>query len=194
LRRLYIGEEVEGPDGPIGHLQRIVVDERAHAITHLVVAGRVVGVAHFTAEEGRLRCDLDRAALERMPDVETASVAEAPPHWRAPSGYGLESFLRIAEALIGQSPYVPPAEIEPDLSSVHELTRGSPVWHGGERLGEVTAVLTDDGGRVTAVAVQSGVFDTEHVVGIEHVVEVIGNNVHVDLDGEALHRQPVHEA
>ena len=34
----------------------------------------------------------------------------------------------------------------------------------------------------------------ERVVGIAHVVEVIGNNVHIDLDQEAaLRRQPVYE-
>ncbi|HEX4212359.1 MAG TPA: hypothetical protein VIA06_03400 [Candidatus Dormibacteraeota bacterium] len=193
MRRLYIGEEVTGPEGSIGHLQRIVVDEKAHAITHLVVAGRVVGAAHFQAGEDGLRCDLDRSALERMPDVETASVAEAPPHWRAPGGYGLDNFLRVAEALIGQVPYVPPAQLEPDLSSVHELTRGSPVWHGGDQVGEVAAVLTDEADAITGIAVRHHLID-ERMVGIEHVVEVIGNNVHIDLDQDGLRRQPIYES
>jgi hypothetical protein len=192
LRRLYIGEEVTGPHGPVGHLQRIVVDEQAHAITHLVVAGRVVGVAHFEAGEAGLRCDVDREALERMPDVESANLTEAPPHWRAPRGYGLENFLRVAEALVGQSPYVPPAEFEPDLSGVHELTRDSPVWHGDQQVGEVAAVLTDDAGAVTGIAVRRHLID-ERVVPIEHVVEVVGNNVHIDLDEEALRQQPAYE-
>jgi hypothetical protein len=193
LRRLYIGEEVTGPKGPIGHLQRIVVDEKAHAITHLVVAGRVVGAAHFQTEERALRCDLDREALDRMPDLEHTELTEPPAHWRAPGGYGLENFLRVAEALIGQGAYVPPAELEEDLSGVHELTRGSPVWHGEEQVGEVVAVLTDDDGAVTGIAVRHRVLD-ERMVSIDHVVEVIGNNVHIDLGEDGLRKQPVYES
>lgn len=193
MRRLYIGEEVTGPRGSIGHLQRIVVDERAHAITHLVVAGRIVGAAHFEAGDEGLRCDLDGEALERMPDVNDASVADAPEHWQAPRGYVLDNFLRVAGALIGQVGYVPPAQLEPDLSGIHELTRDSPVWHGPDQVGEVAAVLTDDADAITGIAVRHHILD-ERVVGIEHVVEVVGNNVHIDLDEEALRRQPVYES
>jgi hypothetical protein len=195
LRRLRVGEDVHGRSGQhLGTLERLVVDEAAHAVTHLVVDGRVVSVGHFAAStEDELVSDLDRQALDAMPDVRHPSVAGAPAHWEAPRGYTLDSFLRIASALIGQGPYVPPADIEPDLASMHEITEGSPVWSGDHELGEVAMVLTDDSGNVTQLVVRRGRFGEAHLVSRDHVTEVIGNNVHLDIDQAALAALPQYE-
>jgi hypothetical protein len=192
LRPLEIGEEVLGRDGSrLGALERLVVDERAHAVTHLVVAGRVVGARYFADdEEGRLVCDLDHAGLEAQPDLEHASVAGVPDHWQPPRGYVLGSFLRIAEALVGQTAYVPPVAVEPDRESAHEITAGSPVWSAEHRLGEVTRVLTDDFGTVTDLVVRHGALDEEVRLPADRVTEVIGNNVHTDLGPPAFAELP----
>lgn len=188
MRPLQIGEEVLGRQGArIGVLERLVVDERAHTVTHLVVDGRVVGARHFADdEEGNLVSDLDRAGLEAQPDLAHAGLAGVPDHWQAPRGYLLDSFLRIAEALVGQTAYVPPVTIEPDAQSAHEITDGSPVWSGEHRLGVVRTVLTDDGGTVTGLVVGHGILEEEVVLPPEHITEVIGNNVHTDLDPRAF--------
>lgn len=188
MRPLEIGEDVLGRDGsPIGALQRLVVDERAHTVTHLVVDGRVVGALHFADDEkGNLVTDLDRAGLEAQPDLAHASLAGVPDHWQPPRGYVLDSFLRIAEALVGQTAYVPPVSIEPDAQSAHEITDGSPVWSGEQRLGVVRSVLADDAGTITGLAVQHGLLEEEVLLPAEHITEVIGNNVHTDLDPEAF--------
>lgn len=175
----------------LGTLERLVVDESAHTITHLVVGGRVVGVGHFRSGPGDdLVCDLDREQLQAMPDVRHASVTGAPAHWEAPPGYRMESFLRIAGALIGQGPYVPPAHIEVESEAPHEITEGSPVWYQEQRLGEVALVLTDDDGRMTGLVVRHGPLGERRLIDATHVTEVIGNNVHVDMDEQTFKALP----
>jgi PRC-barrel domain len=195
LRRLRVGEDVYDRQGDrLGTLERLVVDEAAHTVSHLVVGGHIVGVSHFAdSTEDELICDLDRHGLQAMPDVHHPSVGDVPAHWEAPRGYALDNFLRIAGALIGQGPYTPPAVIEPDLASIHEITEGSPVWHGDEQLGEVSTVLTDDDGRVTDLVVQRGAFGEARTVPSSHVTEVIGNNIHLDLSPSQLESLPTHE-
>jgi hypothetical protein len=191
LRRLQIGETVIGPRGRLGTLDRLVVDEHAHAITHLVVDGHVVGAGHFRfTHDDVLQCDLTPDALAAMPDVRHADVAGAPAHWEAPAGYALADFLRIAGALIGQGPYVPPVRIEPDLKRVHQLTEGSPVWYRDRQLGEVALLLTGESGEVDELVVQPPALGEPRLMSPDHVVEVVGNNVHVDVAPDAFHSLP----
>jgi len=175
---------VVGKDGRrLGSIERLVVDEQAHKVTHLVVEGRLVGVGRVSAldDEG-LRTDLDEEELLKQPEAHDQLVSPPPPHWLAPRGYSLRDFLRIASALIGQEPYVPPVHLDLDLSAVHDLAEIRPVWSGGQKVGEVLEVLITDGDRVRALVVQRpGLLGTRHVMPVGHVTEVVGWNVHVDL-------------
>ena len=184
MRKLRLGEPVVGRDGRrLGSIQRLVVDEQAHRVTHLVVEGRLVGVGKVSAlDDESLRADLDEEELLNQPEAHDQLVSPPAPHWLAPRGYSLRDFLRIASALIGQEPYVPPVLLDLDLSAVHELKEGSPVWSGGQKVGEVSEVLITDGDRVRALVVQRpGLLGTRHVMPVGHVTEVVGWNVHVDL-------------
>ena len=69
MRKLKIGEDVLGRDGiRLGHLDRIVVDEGAHEVTHLVVADRVVPLLKFQdAGPDGLATELDETELESFP-------------------------------------------------------------------------------------------------------------------------------
>jgi hypothetical protein len=195
VRALRIGEEICAPGGVrLGTLQRLVVDERAHALTHLIVNDRVVGVNHFQARpDGRLTCDLGRTEVATMPALEHATLTGPPPHWQAPRGYSLNDFLRIAGALFGQGPYVPPVDLEPDISAIHEITAGSPVWFGKEHLGEVAAVLAEDD-RLSHLVVRRGHFSEGRLVPVDKVAEVIGNNVHLKLNQRELESLPLYKA
>jgi sporulation protein YlmC with PRC-barrel domain len=193
VRNLRIGEEVLGPDGHrLGQLERMVVDEQAHRVTHLVVDGRVVGVQHFQDVDGaRLRADLDRERLRRQPEALPDVLGSAGEHWRVPGGYAVGDFLRILTALIGQAPYVPPVHLDLDLSAVHEIEPGSPVFSGRRHVGSVSQVLTDDAGRVTTLVLRRpGVLGRRRLLPAEHVLEVIGRSVHVDLPDEEIEALP----
>jgi sporulation protein YlmC with PRC-barrel domain len=196
VRSLRIGEEVLGPDGHrVGHLERIVVDEQADRVTHLVVGGRVVDVRHFRDVDGaRLQTDLDGERLRRHPEALPEVLGPAGEHWQVPGGYAIDDFLRIVSALIGQAPYVPPVHADLDLSAVHEIKPGSPVFSGRRRVGSVSQVLTDDAGRVTSLVLRRpGVLGRRHLLPAEHVIEVIGRSVHVDLPEAEIEALPDHE-
>ncbi len=193
MRELRIGEEVTGRRGErIGTVERLVVDENAHRVTHIVVDGRLVGVKRLKpGRPDQLATDLDQDELRTLPELGRAQVGPAARHWTAPAGYALGNFLRIAGALIGQGPYVPPVHADPDLVAVHEITTGSPVWHGGTRLGEVARVLTDESGDVSELVLhRPGVFGLNLRLPADRVTEVVGNNVHVSLTESEVEALP----
>ena len=193
MRKLRIGEEVVGADGRrLGTLQRLVVDEQAHRVTHLVVEERLVGAGHVRdAAGGRLLTDLDRPGLLRQPEAHDEMLAAPGDHWQAPTGYVLADFFRVASALIGQAPYVPPVHLDLDVSGFQEIAPGSAVWSGRRRVGEVSEVRTDDEATVSALVLKrSGLFGKRLLLSPANVVEVVGSNVHVDLDEPGLEALP----
>lgn len=196
MRSLRIGEEVLGRDHRrLGTVERLVVDEQAHRVTHLVVDGRLVGAGRFSDVDGaRLSVDLDRDDLARQPEARRELVSEPGRHWRAPGGYSLGDFMAIASALIGQAPYVPPVHVDLDLSAVHEIVPGSPVLSGREVVGHVNQVLTDGDGRVSSLVVRrTGVRGRRVELPPEHVTEVVGTVVHVDLAAADIDALPDYE-
>lgn len=195
MRSLRVGEEVLGRDRRrLGTVERLVVDEQAHRVTHLVVAGRLLGVNRVSDADGALAADLDRDELVRQPEARRELVTEPGGHWRAPGGYSLRDFLAIASALIGQGPYVPPVHLDLDLSAVHEIVPGSPVFSGAEQVGDVAQVLTDDGSRVTSLVLRRpGVRRRRVELPPGHVTEVVGTTVHVDLPEAEIDALPDYE-
>jgi sporulation protein YlmC with PRC-barrel domain len=184
MRKLRIGESVLDREGQLlGFVERIVVDQDAHQITHLVVEGRAVELGHFHDEgPDLLGTDLDKKDLETMPAADEPPFGKPGENWEAPAGYRLESFLSIAGALFGQAPYQPPVHVDLRAEGVHEITEGSPVWAGDEQVGEVKEVLTDARGRIQTLVVRhGGILGKELAVPIAMVSEVVGNNVHLDL-------------
>ena len=163
MRSLRVHEEVLGRDGGrLGTIERLVVDERAHRVTHVVVHGRLVG--------------------------------EPSGNWRAPGGYSLSDFLAIVSALVGQEAYVPPVHLDLDLSAVHEIAPGSPVFSGSEHVGDVNQVLTDDDGDVeTLVLRRPGIRGHRVRLSPDRVVEVVGTAVHVDLTGAEVAALPAYD-
>lgn len=191
MRELRIGEEVLDPEGRrLGFVQRLVVDERAHRVTHVVVDGRLVGVRHVQDAGDRLAANLGPEELRRQPAAEDHLVGPPGDHWRPPDGYTLNNFVRVLNALIGQGPYVPPVHLDLDLSAIHEITPGSAVYTGTERLGEVDRVLTDEAGDVRSLVVRHGLLARRVVMPVDHVTEVVGSSVHVDLDERDLEGLP----
>lgn len=196
MRELHPGEDVLWPDGTLaGAVERIVVDEKAHAVTHLVVDGRLVNLARLRdAGPDGLVLELERDALQKLPVVEHGHVVPPGEHWTAPSGHALGDFLAIAEALVGQSPYIPPVKADLSSDELHQITVGSPVWSGDQEVGEVERVLTSEGGELAELVVRRGAILGGHVrVPAQSVVDVIGNNVHLDLSPEQVEDLPRYE-
>lgn len=192
MRTLDPGEPVVGSDGErLGTVGRLVVDEAAHRVTHLVIGDRVVGIGHLRRSAGReLTLDLDAEGLRRQPDLVAARVEGVPAHWQPPEGWTLPNFLRVVGAIVGSGVYTPPVEVDDDAANVHELTPGSPVWACETELGRVERVDTADDGTITRVVVAAHHPRRSVAVPIQAVQEVIGNNVHLNLDPNSFDTLP----
>ena len=186
MKDFRIGEDVLAADGSrLGQLERLVVDEGAHQVTHLVVEGRVVPLAHFRdAGPDGLATDLAAGGLDRYPLHSDAGLAAPGDHWEAPAGYALANFLAVAGAILGNAPYQPPvhADLVPGEAG-SEIAAGSPVWAGEKRIGHVVEMLTGEDGRTAGlVMVREGLRGEEVVIPVEKVIEVVGVNVQVALN------------
>jgi sporulation protein YlmC with PRC-barrel domain len=196
VRSLRVGEEILDSDRRrLGTVERLVVDERAHRVTHVVVGGHLLGVGRVHDADGsRLTADLDRDGLARLPEARPELVTEPGGHWRAPGGYSLSDFLAIASALVGQGPYTPPVHLDLDLSAVHEITPGSPVFAGRNHVGEVNQVEADDAGEITTLVLRrSGVLGERVLLPPDRVTEVVGNTVHIDLSEAEIAALPAYK-
>ena len=186
MKALRIGEDVLAADGSrLGTVDRLVVDEGAHQVTHLVVEDRVLPLAEFRdAGADGLATKLDRAGLEAFPRHDEFALEAPGEHWRPPEGYQLQNFLAVAGALLGNAPYLPPvhADLTPG-ESASEITAGSPVWTGERQIGHVVEVLTDERGHVRElVMARQGLLSEHVVIPLEKVIEVVGSNIQVDLN------------
>ena len=186
MKELRIGEDVLGADGArLGTVERLVVDEGAHQVTHIVVASRVVPLAEFRgAGADGLATKFERSGLERFPVHDEASLQAPGENWQPPEGYQLHNFLALAGALLGNAPYVPPVQV--DLTpgeSAHEITAGSPVWAGERKIGHVLELVTDEAGQTRQlVMARDGILGGSYLVPLAKVIEVVGSNVQVDLN------------
>jgi hypothetical protein len=186
VKALRIGEDVLAADGSrLGKVERLVVDEGAHRVTHLVVDDRVLPIAEFRdAGPDGLATKLDHAGLEAFPRHDETALEAPGEHWEPPEGYQLRNFLAVAGALLGNAPYLPPvhADLTPG-EGASEITAGSPVWTGERQIGHVVEVVTDERGRVREVVMaREGLRGEQVVIPLEKIIEVVGSNVQVDLN------------
>ena len=186
MKALRVGADILGADGSrLGTLERLVVDEGAHQVTHLVVEDRVLPLSEFhDAGLDGLATKLDRAGLEAFPRHDETALEAPGEHWRPPEGFQLENFLKVAGALLGNAPYLPPvhADLTPG-EAAHEITAGSPVWSGERQIGHVVEVLTDEQGNTRElVMAREGMLGEQVLIPLEKVIEVVGSNVQVDLN------------
>lgn len=177
-----IGEDVLDRQGArLGQVDRLVVDEGAHEVTHIVVADRVIPLSHFRdAGPDGLATDIPAGGLGRFPRHDEVALEPPGENWQAPAGYLLQEFVALTGSLIGGAPYQPPihAGLTPGEGPA-ELIAGSPVWADDRRLGEVVEVYTDDRGHTAGIVLERE--GKRYKLPIHHVVEVVGPNVHVEL-------------
>jgi hypothetical protein len=195
MRSLRTGEDVLAPDGSrLGRVERIVVDESGHQVTHVVVAGRAVPAGRLRdAGYDGLATDLTAADLKALPDASQPPFAAPGEHWEPPEGFALEDFLAFADAfnrVVGQGPFQPPVHVETGASLLHEIHSGSPVWCAHDLVGRVDRLLWDGERNVTDVVVRHGFPSRLTRVAVGDVKEVIGNNVHLAIDEAAFKDLP----
>ena len=195
MRSLRTGEDVLATDGSrLGRIQRIVVDENGRQVTHIVVKGRAIPAGRLR-DAGRdgLAADLTEADLRALPDASEPPFAAPGAHWQPPEGFALEDFLAFADAfnrVLAQGPFQPPIHVETGASLLHEIDSGSPVWCGNHLVGRVDRLLWEDDSKVSGLVVRHGFPAKLTQVPVADVREVVGNNVHLQVDAESFRRLP----
>ena len=194
MRSIRHGEVVLARDGTrLGRVDRIVVDEAARRVTHVVVEDRAIPVTRVSESGDALAADLEPAELATLPDASQPPFAAPGENWEAPAGYRLEQFMSLVGDLaraVGPGPFQPPVHIETGASDIHEITDGSPVWCGDREVGRVDRLIWDGSGGVSAVIVRHGLRGRLRSVPIEHVEHVVANNVHLTLTSADFDRLP----
>jgi len=204
--KFEIGTSVACSDGTCGHLERVVLDPVARAVTHLVVQpglrrgrGRLVPVNRVAAVGKTIRLECTKAAFDALEEAEETQFL---------SGTGQELGYQADEILL--QPYFPPhaGSFGPwgaPSGMATPLLRGRPDAHGVRRdrvpVGEVEVrrgehVHATDGtiGRVTGLLVDPRdhhvthfLLDEGHLLGRKTVaipiaaVTSVSNGVQLDL-------------
>ena len=199
MRSIRHGEDVLARDGSrLGQVDRIVVDQSARRVTHVVTGDRAIPVGHIQdAGPDGLASDLDREELAGLPDASEPPFAAPGENWEPPEGYRLENFLSLVGDLaraVGPGPFQPPVHIETGASEIHEVTSGSPVWCGDRRVGHVDRLVWDGEGRVYGIVVKPGLLGHLREVPVERVREVRANNIHLDLRAEEFDALPDYDS
>jgi uncharacterized protein YrrD len=209
LEDLRLNAPVASNDGHrLGHLSGFVFDTESKRLTHVVVDtgifrsgealwkggwgmshDRVVpfgAVASATSDDVRLTMSADEFK-ELSSDYAEEYFVQVPDE--GSGRFDRSDLQRIAMSIPGEpGPYL--------LQSVtalpageSEIKKDSPVWrlNPHQKIGEVERVMYDETGRLEGLVIRRGfVFTKDVVVGMHHVVEVVGDIVRVELDDEAL--------
>ena len=89
MRSIRHGEVVLAQDGTrLGHVDRIVVDESARRVTHVVVEDRAIPVDRVTDAGGALTTDLLRTDLAGLPAASQRKVTSSSRRARARRQWG----------------------------------------------------------------------------------------------------------
>jgi sporulation protein YlmC with PRC-barrel domain len=214
LEDLRLGADVISDDGhKLGTLSRFVINTESHKLTHIVIDTGVLrsgepwwkggwGVSHDRIVPiACLREAGDRAVritmrgedfLEVSRDFEEEYFEEIPDErvgWPDAS-----DLRRVASSLPGEpGPYLMRERnvLAPDEADIPD---DAPVWRMNphEKIGEVDRVLFDeDSRRMQALVVRRGhLFSKDVLLPVEHIVEVVGGVVRVELGDERLRALP----
>lgn len=214
LDELRLGADVVSSDGhKLGTLSRFVIDTQRQRLTHIVVdtgifrSGEALWKGGWGMSHDRV---LPLGAVASVSPDAIAVTMAADEFKELSSDYSEEYFVRVpddhpgfpdrsdlqrlAMSIPGEpGPYLlqQAVALRPEQA---EIRKDSPVWrlNPHQKIGEVEQALVDDAtGSIRALVVRRGfVFTRDVVLDMEHVVEVVGDIVRVQLDDAALNALP----
>lgn len=194
---IKIGANVEGTDGKLGSVHRVVVDARSNTVTDLVVKHgallgheRVVPLSHVTGVDGDVvRLDLDQQGFNVMNGFTAEHFQSPAADFNGPLGYNRGDYLFYGPAFGGVGGVIPAAS-PIDARGNDQPTPGDQqrpsVGPGttildvmGEKIGEVGALeLSGDDGKPTRLTMKSGlIFRHEREIPLAWVKEISDDGV-----------------
>ena len=219
LQVLKFGVSIVTADGhDVGSLHHVVVDEPTRTVTaitgerRLLESGNLlkpggwtmprdqrVPIAAITgADEDEVRVSLTEQEFLALPPYVLGETPEPDAGWTPPGGFVAEDITMRAGSMLGGGLYDPPHdEVENRGPNDRHLSGGCAVWRREPHthLGSVDRVEMDDASNaITALVVRRGVVFTRDVVlPVRHVVDILDDLVHVDIDDAAWRQLAVYE-
>lgn len=210
LEDLRLNAEVLSSDGhKLGNLSRFVIDQDAQRLTHVVVdtgifrSGEALwkggwGMSHdrivpfaavASATSDSVRITMSAAEFKELSADYVEEYFVRAPDAR-PGLPDSSDVRRLAMSIPGEpGPYLlqQVTALRPEEASIG---KDSPVWrlNPHQKIGEVERAVYDEStGKLSALVIKRGfVFTKDVVLPIDHVVEVVGDIVRVNVDDQAL--------
>jgi sporulation protein YlmC with PRC-barrel domain len=218
LEDLRVGAGVVSRDGhKLGSLSRFVVTQDASKLTHIVIDTGILRSGEPLWKGGwGLSYDrvLPLAALERATSDEvriTMTAEEFREHSRdyieehfhampdfAPGRPDTSDIARLAASIPGEPGTYMVHEVMAHAPGEADIRKDAAVWrlNPHQKIGEVERVVFEaDGGRVRSLVIRRGFLFTKDIeLPVEHVVEIVGEVVRVDIDDATLKSLPEYHA
>jgi uncharacterized protein YrrD len=195
---ISIGAEVEGREGPLGEVSRIVVDPERDCVTGVVVkhgsmlaTERIVALAALRAGEGTsLVLDMGKDEFDELEPFDETVYRAPDPDYSGPPGFdyesagrrnlALESYVALGPNLAFGSPEpiggYPGGEVIAAVSTeAPSISEGTDIRDcDGEKVGEVAELSIDpETAQPVSLRVKSGfIFKSERELPVEWIEEL----------------------
>ena len=179
---LTIGADVTCADGVGGKVRRLVIDPRAHTVTHLVVNDRQfqdrlvpLNLVDVDATTGKIRLRCTIAEFEKLDPASTTVPLQDDD---TDPGNSFTPFPQVSKLLLD-----PPSATYDTLPAGEVAVRGGDHVHAADgNIGQVQGLVIDSGShQVTYVLLQEG-----HVLGRKGVAIPVGAVTRVNENGIQL--------
>jgi len=210
---IAIGAEVDGREGKIGEVSRVIVDPVHDRIDGVVVkrgkvlaTERVVPLACFIAGDGAaLRVDMDEDEFDHLDPFDETVYRASDPDYTGPPGFDRKS---MGATNLGFSTYVAfgpqlafapgsPVEGYPGGESIRPHHEAPTIGAGhdvldqnGDKVGEVAEFAVDpqDGLPVRLKVKKGFLFKSEYGVPTDWIGDISDGKVHLVVDKDAIQR------
>jgi uncharacterized protein YrrD len=208
---IRIGADVEGREGSLGEVTRVIVDPERDQIAAVVVkrgrllaTERVVPLASVIAGDGaQLRLDMDTEEFEQLDAFDSQMYREPDPDYTGPPGFDhggmsggnmqLNSYVALGPWLaFGNAAPVagfPGGEVTRPKTYPGDIAEGAGVFDSsGDNVGSVDSITFDaETRRVTSLVMKRGLIVRSTVeVPAEWVQDLEEGAVRLNVDGEQV--------
>lgn len=161
--KIHLGARVECRGERVGTVKRVVLDQTSFDVRQIVIAlgGLIVSrevvvpaAQIYDANDEAITLDLSAEEAAALPDVDDAPPVPADGDEGELGGLGALGPLSHMEPAIGA------VYVAPELAA-REISAGTPVYAGGEKIGEISEVIFDASDKAaTAFVVERGALFT----------------------------------
>ncbi len=213
---IAIGAEVHGPDGKLGHVERVIVDADSDRISEIVVKHgflwgneRVVPLSHVQRSDGSvLYVDIDEEQFKECDGFDPGRYRDPDPDYSGPPGFNRESGVNfpyeqaVARGPLlfyaagkpmgypGGEPVPPESEGENIGTTLPSIKAGDPILDRSfQKVGEVADFeVNEEGFPMRLVGRKGRVFRSEAELPVEWIQDLTDKGVLLNVDRSEVER------